>query len=44
MQFLSTKTSIRCIFYSCFNFYLKKKGGGIFDARIKKLISDPVMS
>ena len=24
------KTSIRCIFYSCFNFYLKKKGGGIF--------------
>ena len=30
MQFLSIKTSIPCIFYSCCNFYLKKKGGGIF--------------
>ena len=30
VQFLSTKTSMTCIFYSCFNFYLKKKGGGIF--------------
>ena len=30
VHFLSTKTSIPCIFYSCLNFYLKKKGGGIF--------------
>ena len=27
LQFLSTKTSIPCIFYSCLNFYLKKREG-----------------
>ena len=30
MQFLSIKTSIPCILYSCCNFYVKKKGGEIF--------------
>ena len=30
VQFLSIKTSLPCIFYWCCNFYLKKKGGGIF--------------
>ena len=27
VQFVSTKTSIPCIFYSCLNFYLKKREG-----------------
>ena len=31
LQFLSTKTSIPCIFYWCLNFYyFEKQGGGIF--------------
>ena len=30
LPFLSTKTSIPCIFYTCLKFYLKKREGGIF--------------
>ena len=30
MEFLSIKTSIPDIFFSCLNFYFKEKGGEIF--------------
>ena len=39
VQFLSTKTSIPCIFYSCLNFYLKKREGEFLATTICPLVT-----